>query len=118
KACHDPMITKAGSECIEWNGQVRGIDSEAGQRPPRSENPQTRFESRLRAERFDCDINTSPFGDAHYFLNRIYSAKVDYVVRAQAPGHVEPRGQLVHGDDIRSTAQLGSNRSTQADRPL
>ena len=101
---------------VEWSGQKNRLQGWTAS--PRSENPQTRFESRLRAERLDCNINTSPFGDAHYFLNRIHSAKVDYVVRAQAPGHVEPRGQLVHGDDIRSTEQLGSNRSTQADRPL
>src|SRR5690606_1423109 len=105
-------------EGAERNGQVAGVDPQAGQRAARLEHAQGAFKGGLQSQRLDRGIDATAAGQFEDFLDHVDFAEVQGDVGAQTTGDFQPAVNAIYRDDGAGAAQSGSCGGAQADRAL
>src|ERR1051325_7083407 len=112
----DAVVGQSRSERLVRNGEISGVDAEAGKSPAGAKHAQRAFERLLRPEGLDGHIDAA--GEAADLGDDVDLAVVEDEIDPERLRHRQAAGVAVDADDHRRAEEPRADGRAESDRPL
>src|SRR5690242_440798 len=112
------VVAEPGCKRFDRDGDLAGINAEAGKRTARAKCGESALEGLRCAEGLNSHIDASSSRQPAYCRADIFFVVVQNHIRAHALRHLDPHWIRLHSDHQAGAFETRANGCTQADRPL